>query len=99
MTAEFGKFKVPSLRNVAVTAPYGHNGVFKTLKEVVHLYNTRDTLGNCAKRTDPLSGKNCWPLPEVNQTKNPLVGHLGLSDADENDIVAFLNTLTDGFKP
>ncbi len=98
-TPNFGKFKVPSLRNVAVTAPYGHNGVFKTLKDVVHLYNTRDTLGNCVKRKDPLPGKNCWPLPEVNETKNLAVGHLGLSDVDEDDIVAFLNTLTDGFIP
>lgn len=98
-TPEFGKFKVPSLRNVAITAPYGHNGVFKTLKEVVHLYNTRDTLGNCATKTNPIPGNNCWPLPEVPQTKNILVGHLGLSDGDENDIVAFLNTLTDGYIP
>ena len=96
-TPQLGKFKVLSLRNAAKTAPFGHNGVFKTLKEVVHFYNTRDTLGNCAARSDPKPGVNCWPLPEVPQTKNPAVGHLGLSDADENDIVAFINTLTDGF--
>ena len=40
--AEQGKFKVSSLRNVGKTAPYGHNGYFATLKEIVHFYNTRD---------------------------------------------------------
>ena len=40
-----GAFKVPTLRNVAKTAPYGHNGVFRTLAEIVHFYNTRDVPG------------------------------------------------------
>ena len=92
-----GKFKVPSLRNVAITAPYFHNGALRTLKEVVHLYNTRDTLGDCAKNATPKPSVNCWPLPEVPQTKNLAVGNLGLTDEEENDIVAFLGTLTDGF--
>ena len=34
-----GKFKTPGLRNIAVTAPYMHNGMFKTLEEVVEYYN------------------------------------------------------------
>ena len=33
---EYGKFRVPTLRNIALTAPYGHNGYFKTLEEIVH---------------------------------------------------------------
>ena len=37
-----GQFKVPTLRNIELSAPYFHNGVFKTLDEVVHFYNTRD---------------------------------------------------------
>jgi len=83
-----GMFKVPTLRNVGkqsgVNFPkaYGHNGYFKSLEEVVHFYNTRDTMP--------------WPAPEyaatVNQTQ---VGDLGLTPAEEKSIVAFLKTLSD----
>ncbi len=90
-----GAMKAPSLRNVELTAPYMHNGVFRTLKEVVHFYNTRDILGNCAVRTDPQPGVNCWPAPEVAANMALGVGNLQLTDAEENDIVAFLKTLTD----
>jgi cytochrome c peroxidase len=86
-----GMFRTPSLRNVALTAPYGHNGYFKTLKEIVHYYNTRDVPG---------AGWNGvpWPEPEVPSTMDTaLMGNLGLSDADEDAIVAFLLTLTDGY--
>ena len=80
--SENGKFKVPGLRNVALTAPYMHNGVFKTLKEVVQFYNTRDR-GN-------------WPPPEVPETVNKKeLGNLGLTDDELDAIVAFLNTLSD----
>ena len=56
-----GAFKVPTLRNVAKTAPYGHNGVFASLAEIVHFYNTRDVDG---------AGWNgvLWAAPEVPQT-------------------------------
>lgn len=89
--AEDGKFKVPGLRNVAVTGPYMHNGVFSTLKTVVHFYNTRDTGG-----INPETGAR-WSAPEIN-SRNVVrndVGNLGLSDAEENDIVSFLEALTD----
>jgi len=80
--AENGKFKVSTLRNVARTPPYGHNGYFPTLKEIVNFYNTRD-IGN-------------FPPPEVPETVNTSeLGNLGLTDQEENDIVAFLLTLTD----
>jgi cytochrome c peroxidase len=80
-----GKFKNPHLRNVALTAPYMHNGVLKTLKEVVHFYNTRDIPG-------------MWPAPEVPETMDGnFMGNLGLSDADEDALVAFMMTLTDGY--
>jgi cytochrome c peroxidase len=80
-----------------------HNGYLKSLKEVVHFYNTRDkpgyaqnvTSGNCAPGTT--EKVNCWPMPEVPQTKDMTVGNLGLTDQEENQIVAFLKTLTDGF--
>jgi cytochrome c peroxidase len=46
-TEDLGKFKTPSLRNIAITAPYMHNGMFKTLEEVVEFYNnTRDFVKN-----------------------------------------------------
>jgi cytochrome c peroxidase len=91
---EDGKFKIPSLRNCAVTAPYEHNGVFKTLREVVMFNNTRDVAG---------AG---WPAPEVPQNAHrhmpPMprtFGQLGLTDQQVDDIVAFLHTLTDGYQP
>jgi cytochrome c peroxidase len=82
---------------------YMHNGYLKSLKEVVHFYNTRDradyahpaAIGGCPPGfTEKI---NCWPLPEVPQTKDMTVGNLGLTDTEENQIVAFLKTLTDGF--
>ena len=78
-----GKFKTPHLRNIAKTAPYMHNGVLKTLKEVVHFYNTRDIPG-------------VWPAAEYPPTvSSNFVGDLGLTNADEDAIVAFMLTFTD----
>jgi len=86
-----GAFKVATLRNIAVTGPYMHNGVFKTLKAVVHFYNTRDVPG----AVNPETGE-AWRLPEVAETMNvDELGDLGLSDEEEEAIVAFLKTLTD----
>jgi len=79
-----GKFRVPTLRNVAVTSPYMHNGVFKTLFNVVAFYNTRDVAG--------------WPAPEVSENVNMAeLGKLGLTNQELEDLVAFLKTLTDGW--
>jgi cytochrome c peroxidase len=94
---QLGKFKVPSLRNVVKSPPYFHNGALKTLKEVVHFYNTRDTLGDCQLKVDPHPGINCWPRSEWSQNNDTSIGHFGLSENDENDIVAFLKILTDDF--
>ena len=87
-----GKHKVPTLRNVdkrpypEFVKAYGHNGYFKSLKEIVHFYNTRDVEGAA------------WPPPEVPENVNTTeLGNLGLSDAEEDAIVAFLKTLTDGY--
>jgi cytochrome c peroxidase len=100
-----GKFQASSLRNVDqrprpdFIKAYMHNGYFKSLKEVVHFYNTRDVLPRC-KQNDPGEKVTCWPAPEqpanVNNTQ---MGHLGLSNAEEDAIVAFLKTLTDGYEP
>lgn len=96
-----GKHKVMSLRNIELTAPYMHNGVFKTLKEVVHFYNTRDTLLACVNPNDmsnPEAGITCWPKGEFHATRNvDELGDLGLSEKDENDLVAYLKTFTDNY--
>jgi cytochrome c peroxidase len=82
-----GKFKTPTLRNIALTAPYMHNGVFKTLREVLDFYNTRDV-------------KPTWAPPEVPETVNKTeMGDLKLTDAELADLEAFLLTLTDGYVP
>ncbi len=91
-----GKFKVPTLRNIELTAPYGHNGVFATLEQIVRFYNTRDTLGQVADATDPGFGVTGWPAPEVPENVNKAeLGNLGLTPDEEAAIVAFLKTLTD----
>ncbi|MGB3209067.1 MAG: cytochrome c peroxidase [Desulforhopalus sp.] len=100
-----GKFKVMSLRNIEFTAPYAHNGVFQTLEQIVHFYNTRDVLPVCAGgNTDPGFGISCWPEPEVADNMNVAeLGNLGLTDKQEQQLIAFLKTLsdrdTDLFKP
>ena len=82
--AEIGKFKVPTLRNVARNRPYGHNGYFATLYDIVHFYNTRDVAG---------AG---WAAPEVPETVNmDELGDLGLTKREELAVVAFMRTLTD----
>jgi cytochrome c peroxidase len=84
---EWGKVKVMTLRNIADTPPYLHNGVFATLEEVVHFYNTRDV------------PSEMWPDPEVAENVNTdELGNLGLSPADEAALVAFMKTLSDGYK-
>ena len=85
--AHDGKFRVPTLRNVAISSPYFHNGVFNTLEEVVHFYNTRDV---------PCSGFAKPEVPVNIDIKE--TGNLHLTAREEADIVAFMKTLTDGFK-
>jgi len=99
-----GKFQVPTLRNVDMrpnplfVKAYMHNGYFKSLKEVVHFYNTRDVLPRC-KEGDPGEKTSCWPAPEdsTNLNKKQL-GDLKMTDQEENDLVAFLKTLTDEYQ-
>ena len=107
-----GRFQVATLRNVAKRPAgvffkdYTHNGYFRDLKDLVHFYNTRDVLPACPDSVVqtgggyPPIGQTCWPAPEVPQTVNHAqIGNLGLSDSDESAIVAFLNTLSDGYNP
>jgi cytochrome c peroxidase len=98
-----GRFRVVTLRNVDkrprpdFVKAYAHNGYFKSLKEIVHFYNTRDTLPRCQAGA---AGEKvlCWPAPENAENINTNCCDLGLSDAQENDLVAFLETLTDEAK-
>lgn len=101
---QIGKFKVPTLRNVArrpnelLVKNFGHNGYFKSLKATVHFYNTRDVLPSCADQAIllPFPGVNCWPEPEISANMNTIeLGNLGLTDKEEDAIVAFLATLSD----
>lgn len=102
-----GKQKVPTLRNVDL-APYPgfvkaytHNGYFKTLKQVVHFYNTRDVKPTCPNpftSVEMALEMGCWPEPEVAANVNTTeLGRLKLKDKDEDDIVTFMKTLSDGY--
>lgn len=101
---EIGKHKVPTLRNVA-KAPspgfvkaYGHNGYFKSLKGIVHFYNTRDVKPACPGHYTEAQAlaEKCWPVPEVAQNLNKEeLGNLRLTPAEEDAIVEFLKTLSD----
>jgi cytochrome c peroxidase len=99
------RFQVPTLRNVdkrphpTFVKAYGHNGYFKSLKSIVHFYNTRDALPRC-QADDRGEGTTCWPAPESTANMNTSrVGRLGLTDAEEDALVSFMQTLSDGFMP
>lgn len=77
--SDIGKFAIPSLRNVALTAPYMHDGRFKTLEEVIEHYSSG------IKRSDTL---------DPNLAKHPDAG-IGLSESDKRALVDFLRSLTD----
>ena len=68
-TEDIGKFKTPGLRNVLVTAPYMHNGMFKTLKEVIDYYDIPNKFVSNAINRDPLLSK---PLNLSQQEKKDL---------------------------
>jgi cytochrome c peroxidase len=111
-----GQMQTSTARNVAMTPPqcptteapgpyfqkeFFHNGYIKSLKQLVHFYNTRDvysfnvTSGHCPEgRTEKV---DCWPKPEVPNNIDMTLGNLGLTDQEENQLVTFLQTLTDGF--
>jgi hypothetical protein len=78
-----------------------HNGYAKSLKQLVHFYNTRDvfpfpvTSGNCP--TGKTEKVDCWPMPEVPNNIDMTVGNLMLTPHEEDLIVTFMQTLTDGF--
>lgn len=80
---DLGKFRVPSLRNIENTAPYGHNGYFKTLYDIVHFYNVRDV-------------SNEYPVAECPATVNKdELGNLGLTIEEEEYLIDFMKLLSD----
>lgn len=78
--SDMGAFKAPTLRNIALTAPYMHDGRFATLEEVVEHYNS-----------GVLNSPSLDPL----MTKPGQMTHLALTPTEKADLVAFLHTLTD----
>lgn len=87
-----GKFKVPTLRNIGVTAPYMHNGVFRDLKTVLLF---KDSFNNPNRKINPETGK-AWEKAEYAQTINPdVLKAKPLTDEEINALEAFLKTLTD----
>ncbi|MEQ1507858.1 MAG: hypothetical protein ABMB14_36860 [Myxococcota bacterium] len=81
-----GRFRAPSLRNVALTAPYMHDGSVATLADVIDHYDA-------GGRTIP-DGPNAG-IGSDSPFRSPLVFPLGLTDGDKADLVAFLEALTD----
>jgi cytochrome c peroxidase len=104
-----GMFLTPTLRNTATRHAFLHNGVFHTLQEVLDFYNFRDT--NPEKvypraADDSVQKLNDIPAQyhaNVDVNDPPFNRHLGETPAmttqEEADIIAFLQTLTDGYKP
>ena len=87
-----GKFKVPTLRNISVTAPYMHNGVFRDLKTVLLF---KDSFNNPNRKINPETGK-AWDKAEYAQTINPdVLKAKPLTDEEINALEVFLKTLTD----
>jgi cytochrome c peroxidase len=84
--ADMGSFRAPSLRNVAVTAPYMHDGSIRTLREVVDFY----AAGGRRITKGPLAGDG-----RMSPYRSELVGEISLTEAEKTDLLAFLQTLTD----
>src|SRR6202158_1945746 len=113
-----GQIQTSTARDVALVPPqcptteapgpyfqkeFFHNGYIKSLKQLVHFYNTRDvypypvTSGHCP--TGTIERVTCWPMPEVPNNIDMTVGKLGLTDQEENQIVIIMQAATDGFNP
>ena len=87
-----GKFRVPTLRNIAVTAPYMHNGVFKSLRAVMEFYDKY----NNKKRVNNPDTKRPWAEAEVKKTVNlDLLEAKKLTNRKIDALIAFMKILTD----
>jgi cytochrome c peroxidase len=112
-----GFFRTPTLRNVdkgvspSFVKAYGHNGYFKSLKQIVHFYNTRDVKLACADSgatVEEAVAANCWPAPEfpgfvagagTDGGPGDIIGNLGLTGTEEDAVSAYLESLTDKHTP
>lgn len=83
---DMGAFRAPSLRNVAVSGPYMHDGSIATLEGVLDFY----AAGGRVIASGPLAGDG-----RLNPHKSDLIVNIRLSDQDKKDVIAFLKTLTD----
>ncbi|MEO0814853.1 MAG: di-heme enzyme, partial [Myxococcota bacterium] len=83
---DMGKFRAPSLRNVALTAPYMHDGSIETLEEVIRTYEA----GGREVSTGPFAGDG-----RANPHKSGFVQGFTLTDQEREDLIAFLESLTD----
>lgn len=93
--AQRGKFKTPSLRNVAVTGPYMHNGVFQDLRTVVEFYNKYNSRAEAAQiNPETQAPWGAIPVPE-SLAETQLTHGPALDDKRIDALVAFLKTLTD----
>lgn len=90
-----GKFKTPTLRNIAVTGPYMHNGVFQDLRTVVLFYNKYNSRSQ-KRQINPETNES-WDAPEVTETLSLKELETGpaLKDKEVDALVAFMKTLTD----
>ena len=86
VASDMGKFRAPSLRNVAVTAPYMHDGSKATLEAVLDHYANGGTVTTSGANTG--DGR-------ANPYKSDLISNISLTDQDKADLIAFLKTLTD----
>jgi cytochrome c peroxidase len=84
--ADMGKFRAPSLRNIAVTGPYMHDGSVATLEQVIGLY----AAGGRNVTSGPLRGDG-----RFSPHKSELIVPIDLSPQEKSDLIAFLKTLTD----
>ncbi|MEE4246211.1 MAG: MbnH family di-heme enzyme [Kangiellaceae bacterium] len=81
-----GRFRAPSLRNVAVSGPYMHDGSIETLEQVIEMY----AAGGRVIKSGKLQGDG-----RINALKNPLVKGIDMTDQEKKDLLSFLQSLTD----
>lgn len=93
--SQAGKFRVPSLRNVAVTGPYMHNGVFQELETAILFYD-KYLLSTAGSQTNPETGAD-WGEPEISENIDlPLLQEgQPITPQRASALAAFLRTLTD----
>lgn len=83
---DIGRFKIPTLRNIVLTAPYFHDGSAATLEEVIETY----AKGGREIKEGPYKGNG-----QLHPNKHPLIGSFTITAKQKEQLISFLNTLTD----